>query len=56
MGREKGADEQAKAPGEEAGPVELIVFLVLLIGLGLLGAAFGADSRDGDDWSTHRAI
>ena len=55
-GFSEGNRRAGEAPGEEAGAVELIVVLVLLIGLGLLGAAFGADSGDGDDWVRHRAI
>ena len=36
--------------------VESLVIVGILAAVSLLTAAFGADSRDGDDWISHRSL
>jgi hypothetical protein len=36
--------------------VEALLVFALVIAFALVGARFGADSRDGDDWMIHRSV
>jgi hypothetical protein len=40
---------------EEVRVVEILIALAILAGLGLAATAFGADSRDANDWISHDA-
>lgn len=36
--------------------MEAVLILGLIVLLDVLAAVFGADTRDGDDWVTHRPV
>lgn len=36
--------------------LDLAIFAAGLVGLDLVARRFGVDSRDGNDWSSHRSL
>lgn len=37
-------------------PVSLIILVAAVVALNAFALWYGADSRDGDDWTNHRAV